>query len=41
MIHEITGEPFREDTAAYLDRPPQFFMRLLTLKLWLDQRESI
>jgi hypothetical protein len=39
IIHEITGEPFREDTAAYLDRSTKYFMRLLTLKLWLDQRQ--
>jgi asparagine synthase (glutamine-hydrolysing) len=38
LIGEITGEPFRDDIADYGNRPTQYFMRLLTLKLWLDQR---
>lgn len=38
LIGELSGEPFRDDVAHYLDRPSQYFMRLFTLKLWLDQR---
>jgi len=38
LITELCEEPFREDVTSYCDRPTQYFMRLLTLKLWLDQR---
>ncbi len=40
LIEELTGEAFRENAASYGDRSTQYFMRLLTLKLWLDQRGS-
>ncbi len=40
LIEELTGEAFRENVASYGDRSTQYFMRLLTLKLWLDQRGS-
>jgi hypothetical protein len=38
LLGDLCGDPFHEDVAAYVDRTPQYFMRLLTLKLWLDQR---
>ena len=38
LIAELSGEGFSENIANYGDRPTQYFMRLLTLKLWMDQR---
>jgi len=38
LIGELSGQPFQDDVAWYLDRQSQYFMRLFTLKLWLDQR---
>src|SRR6266850_850255 len=38
LVGELCGEPFRDEIADYLDRPSKYFMRLLTLKLWFDQR---
>lgn len=40
LITELCEEPFRENVASFGDRPTQYFMRLLTLKLWLDQRSK-
>jgi len=40
LISELCEEPFRENGTSYCDRPTQYFMRLLTLKLWLDQRST-
>jgi asparagine synthase (glutamine-hydrolysing) len=40
LISELCGAPFREDVASYGERPTQYFMRLLTLKLWADQRSA-
>lgn len=38
LIGELCGEPFAEDAARLDGRPTQYFSRLLTLKIWLDQR---
>ena len=40
LIGELCEEPFRENVESYCDRPTQYIMRLLTLKLWLDQRSK-
>jgi asparagine synthase (glutamine-hydrolysing) len=40
LLGELRGEPFREDLASYRAWPTQYFSRLLTLKLWLDQRSG-
>lgn len=38
LISNLCRESFRDEIARYLDRLSQYFMRLFTLKLWLDQR---
>ena len=38
LISELSGEAFMENVHGYIERPTQYFMRLLTLKLWMDQR---
>ncbi len=41
MVGEISGQPFDTEVATYCEgQPTQYFMRLLTLKLWLDTRSS-
>jgi asparagine synthetase B (glutamine-hydrolysing) len=40
LLGRICGQPFREDVATYCDRPTDYFMRLLTLKIWLDHRSA-
>lgn len=39
LIEELTGQPFSEDLEVYLKVSPDYFLRLLTLKLWAEQRE--
>jgi asparagine synthase (glutamine-hydrolysing) len=38
LIEELTGAPFSEDVEAYARVSPDYFLRLLTLKLWAEQR---
>jgi len=38
LIEEVTGQPFSEDMDIYLGVSFHYFLRLLTLKLWAEQR---
>ncbi len=38
LIAELTGTPFVEDAQVYVEQSEDYFERLLTLKLWAEQR---
>ena len=40
LLHELTGDAANPEPGSYCDRPTQYFLRLLTVKLWLDLRAA-
>jgi hypothetical protein len=40
LVEELTAQPFSEKLEPYLRVGPEYFSRLLTIKLWAEQRES-
>jgi asparagine synthase (glutamine-hydrolysing) len=39
LIEDVTGQQFSDNVEDYLTVSPDYFFRLLTLKLWMEQRK--